>query len=231
MKDLKKLIVLLLVGVMAFSLAACQNGEENEGGNTQPTNPPYKDTTSGLSDTQLSNYYLKFNATETVTLTDEEGNYITDENGAYVTEEQTTTYVEVGYSGLYLLSEDGGESFNVVGTSSFGVSSQTSIFGTFSSHKQYEASGTELENRGTETIANLETTHYYYKSGPMEIEMYVNADYDVCLKYSKKGIGAMEMEVQELQFGIVGQDGYKFEDFYAKIATPAPTEVPEEPAA
>ena len=81
-------------------------------------------------------------------------------------------------------------------------------------------------------VADLQTTHYYYKSGPMEINMYVNTDYDVCLKYSRKGKDAIEMEVQELKFGVIGQEGYKFEDYQARIATPEPTEAPTEaPAA
>ena len=224
MKNLKKLFVMLLVGAMAFSLVACNNGE-GDGVEVTPTVPPvYKDTTSGLSDTELSNYFLKFSATQSVTEP--------DENGNMVTQEKTTNYIEVGYSGLYLISQDGGESFNVAGTSSFGVSSQTSVFGTFSAHKQYEASGAEMDNQGEETVADLQTTHYYYKSGPMEINMYVNADYDVCLKYSREGKDAIKMEVQELKFGVIGQDGYKFEDFQNRIATPEPTEeVTEAPAA
>lgn len=227
MKDLKKLFVLLLAGAMAFSLVACNNGEGNGVEVTPTAIPNYKETTSGLSDTQLSNYFLKFSATETVTEQNEE-------TGEMTTQEKTTNYIEVGYSGLYLISEDGGESFNVAGTSSFAVSSQTSIFGTFSAHKQYEASGTELEKIGDETIADMQTTHYSYKSGPLKINMNVNADYDVCLKYEREGLNALKMEVQELKFGVIGQDGYIFSDFQARIVTPAPTEeapAEEQPAA
>ncbi len=230
MKNFKKLLVLALAFVLVLSLAAC-GPEEDPDEDAEATVAPYK---NGITDVQLGNYYIKYNVTQLVIKEDEEGDPVADENGTYIQEEKTTTYVEVGYQGLYLKSTDGGETFqfDTAATPCFSVVSQSDPRGLFSSFAQFTGNTDKLSELGKETVAGLETTHYQYKSGLYNYHMYVNDEYQVTLKYVNEGTMNVElknMEVLELSFGTINADGgYDFAEFQAKVVTPAPaTEAPE----
>ncbi len=223
MKTLKTLLVLALAVAMVLSFAAC-------GGNNEPATmtprPTPKPTTVDISAEQLNNYYVAYTVTKA-------GELVLDENGQYVEKKDATTFVEVGYSSVVLVSEDGGESFQVGSTQCFNSAADitTQPKSVFSVHMNYEKS--ELENKGTETVAGKECTHYYYKNGLMEVHMYVDDTFGtsgICLKYEAVGYMPQTIEVTELKFDVVSvEEGYEFANFQSKVATPAPAE--EVPAA
>ena len=223
MKTLKTLLVLALAVAMVLSFAAC-------GGNNEPATmtprPTPKPTTVDISAEQLNNYYVAYTVTKA-------GELVLDENGQYVEKKDATTFVEVGYSSVVLVSDDGGESFQVGSTQCFNSAADitTQPKSVFSVHMNYEKS--ELENKGTETVAGKECTHYYYKNGLMEVHMYVDETFGasgICLKYEAVGYMPQTIEVTDLKFDVVNvEEGYKFVNFQSKVATPAPVE--EVPAA
>lgn len=223
MKTLKTLLVLALAVAMVLSFAAC--GDSNEPATMTPRPTP-KPTTVDISAEQLNNYYVAYTVTKA-------GELVLDENGQYVEKKDATTFVEVGYSSVVLVSEDGGESFQVGSTQCFNSTSDitTQPKSVFSVHMNYEKS--ELENKGTETVAGKECTHYYYKNGLMEVHMYVDDTFGtsgICLKYEAVGYMPQTIEVTDLKFDVVNvEEGYEFVNFQSKVATPAPAE--EVPAA
>ena len=225
MKDLKKILVILLALCLMFSIAACGNEDEIDEADADATVAPYM---ASITPDQLSNYVIKYSVTEKTFITDEDGNYISTEDGTYQSEEITTNYVEVGYSGILLKSNDGGETFRLdqTATSCFSVVSQDDNRGLLSSFAQFTNNQDQLKDLGKETVAGLETTHYQYKNGMFNYHMYVNDDYNITLKYESEGDMAKKMEVTELVFGAIDSaDGtYKIADFQAKLVTPAPTQ-------
>ena len=218
MKTLKTLLVLVLAVAMLFSFAAC---DENEVPPTLTPRPTPKLTTVDISAEQLNNYYVSYTVKKA-------GNLVLDENGQYVEKTDASNFVEVGYSNVALESKDGGESFNVSSTQCFNSTADitTQPRSIFSVHMNYEKD--ELENKGTETVAGRECTHYYFKNGLMVVNMYVDETFGstgICLKYVAEGYMPQTIEVTDLKFGVVNvEEGYEFDNFQSKVATPAPAE-------
>ena len=223
MKNLMKLVVLALAAVMVLSFAACE--KDPDGAQATPRPTP-KSKVVDISAEQMNNYYVAYTVTKA-------GEMIQDEAGNWIEKKDATSYVEVGYSSVVLNSEDGGESFTVGSAQCFqsvsGIENQPKSV--FSVHMNYEKD--QLEKKGTETVAGKECTIYYFKSGPMEINMYVDESFGttcMCLKYVVTGYMPQTIEVTELKFGAINaEDGYEFVNFQSKVATPAPAE--EAPAA
>ncbi len=224
MKNLKKLLVFAMVAIMALMVVACgDNGGEEP---TPAARVTPKLNVIDISAEQMNNYYVAYTVTKA-------GEMIQDENGNYVEKKDATGYVEVGYSSVVLTSKDGGESFTLGSAQCFQNigAIETTPQSVFNIHLNYEKS--ELENKGKETVAGKECTHYYYKNGLMQYNMYVDETFGstgICLKFVAEGYNPQTIEVTELKFGCINnEDGYKFADFQAKVATPAPPS--EAPAA
>ncbi len=223
MKHFVKFIVFALVAVMLFAFTACGQDPADD---TQATpRPTPKANTVDINAEQMNNYYVAYTVTKP-------GEMVLDENNQYVEKKDATNYVEVGYSSVVLNSEDGGESFSVGSSQCFSSTSaiENQPKSVFSVHMNYAKD--QLENKGTETVAGKECTVYYFKSGPMEINMYVDESFGstgICLKYVVTGYMPQTIEVTELSFGVINTEGYEFVNFQSKVATPAPAE--EAPAA
>lgn len=224
MKTFGKLLVLALAFVMVLSFAAC--GEDPNAGSAATPRPIPKLYIVDISPEQSSNYYVAYTVTKS-------GEMVQDENGNYVEKKDATSMVEVGYSGLVLESADGGQSYKLGTTQCFNSTSsiETQPKSVFSVHMNYDKA--QLENKGTATVAGKECTHYYYKNGLMEINMYVDETFGttgMCLKYEAVGYMPQTIEITELKFGVVNSEpGYEFVNFQSKVATPEPAE--EAPAA
>lgn len=213
MKNFKKFVVLALAVAMAFSMIACE-GNGNSGVQATPRPTP-KPNVVDISAEQLNNYYVAYTVTKA-------GEMILDENNNYVEKTDATNYVEMGYSGTVVTSNDGGETFSVGSGQCFQsiASIEKQPRSIFSIHMNYEKD--QLENKGTETVAGKQCTIYYFKSGPMEINMYVDESFGttgMCLKYVVTGYMPQTIEVTDIKFGDISE-----EDFMAKLPTPAPAE-------
>lgn len=218
MKTLKTLLVLALAATMVLSFAACGGNDEQPSLTPRPTPKP---TTVDISAEQLNNYYVAYTVTKA-------GELVLDENNQYVEKKDATNYVEVGYSSVVLVSEDGGASFKVGSTQCFNSTADitTQPKSIFSVHMNYDKA--ELENKGTETVAGKECTHYYFKNGLMEVHMYVDETFGtsgICLKYEAVGYMPQTIEVTDLKFDVVNvEEGYEFVTFQSKVATPEPAD-------
>ncbi len=221
MKNLKKLLVLALVAIMALSVVACNGDEDEEGGNAPAERPTPKVNVVDVSAEQLNNYYVAYTVTKA-------GEMIQDAEGNYVEKTDATNYVEIGYSSVVLSSKDGGTSFTLGSMQCFQNTGaiETTPQGIFGIHLNYEKS--ELENKGKETVAGKECTHYYFKNGLMQYNMYVDESFGstgICLKFVAEGYNPQTIEVTELKFGCINsEEGYNFVDFQSKVATPAPAD-------
>ena len=234
MKTLKKILVLVLALALVFSFVAC-DGEEtpaNQDANQtevkRTPRPTPKPQIVDITAEQLNNYYVAYSVTKTDATV-----MVQDENGNYVPKTEAANYVEVGFSNLVLESKDGGETFAIGGSQCFNSTADITQYPKtiFNVHMNYEKA--ELENKGTETVAGKECTHYYYKNGLLEAHMYVDETFGttgICLKYEAVGYAPQVIEVTELKFGVINnEEGYEFATFQSKQATPAPVE--EAPAA
>lgn len=226
MKLLKKVLVFALIAVMVLTAAAC--GEKDEDGNkgnagaTATPKPTPKLLVCDLTPAQLNSYYVEYTVNEVI-------------NGEPV----TRNIVEAGYSTVVLRSEDGGESFQYAtnGAICFTVTDTNNEASFFSSHMRYEAN--QLEDKGTETVAGKECTHYYFKNGLFKFHMYVDKAFGstgMTLKYVDEKVDGngnpitKTIEVTKLEFETI--DSAKFLELSAKVVTPAPeTPAPAEPAA
>lgn len=224
MKNLKKLLVFAMVAIMALMVVACGgNGEEEA--TPKPRVTP-KINVVDISAEQMNNYYVAYTVTKA-------GEMIQDENGNYVEKTDATNYVEIGYSSVVLSSKDGGTSFTLGSSQCFQNTGaiETTPQSVFNVHMNYEKS--ELENKGKVTVAGKECTHYYFKNGLMQYNMYVDESFGstgICLKFVAEGYNPQTIEVTELKFGCINTDaGYEFVNFQSKVATPAPAS--EAPAA
>ena len=227
MKTFRNLLVLVLALTMVLSLAACDGSEDEAGITPRPTPKLY---TVDISAEELNNYYVAYTVTKS-------GEMVQDESGNYVEKKDATNFVEIGYSSIVLSSENGGETFVAGSTQCFNSTADISTQpkSLFSVHMNYEDAKKEgkLENKGTETVAGKDCTHYYYKNGLMEVHMYVDESFGstgMCLKYEAVGYMPQTIEVTELKFGVINtEEGYEFVNYQTKVATPEPVE--EAPAA
>lgn len=219
MKNLKKLLVLALVAIMALSVVACGGNEDDDEGNNPAERPTPKINVVDVSAEQMNNYYVAYTVTKA-------GEMVQDENGNYVEKTDATSYIEIGYSSVVLSSKDGGTSYALGSTQCFQNTGaiETTPQSVFGVHLNYEKS--ELENKGKETVAGKECTHYYFKNGLMQYNMYVDESFGttgICLKFVAEGYNPQTIEVTELKFGCINtEEGYSFVDFQSKVATPAP---------
>ena len=221
MKTLKKILVLMLALAMVLSFAACGKDGDDTNNPAATPRPTAKNYTVDISAEQLNNYYVAYTVTKA-------GELVLDENNQYVEKKDATNYVEVGYSSVVLVSEDGGASFKVGSTQCFNSTADitTQPKSIFSVHMNYDKA--ELENKGTETVAGKECTHYYFKNGLMEVHMYVDETFGtsgICLKYEAVGYMPQTIEVTDLKFDVVNvEEGYEFVTFQSKVATPEPAD-------
>ena len=221
MKTFKRIMVLALAVIMVLSMVACGKTETAE---NNPTNKPATvtprtyicDVTAG----QINNYIVKYTVTRTETLA--------DADGVYRDQEVTTKNVEVGYSAIILTSQNDGETFKVGNASSFTISDANDTRSFFAAHMRYNKD--QLENKGTEVINGVTTTHYYFKNGLIKIHLYVDESFGttgMTVKYVDEGMNKQTIEITELKFDVISkEEGYDFVDFQSKVAvdTPAPAE-------
>lgn len=225
MKKAIKVIGLALSAMLIVaSFAACNNNKGGADATPRATAVP----TPTIPGTLLSNYVVKYSVTETVTenVTKEDGTTSLD------TFEKTTNYVQVGYQGMYFNSTDNGETYSMGDASVFAIESQTDPRGFFTAHNKLLSSTEKVENLGNETVAGHETTHYHYKNGLFDYDLYVSDELCLTLKYVSNSEPKKSLVVTEILEGAVdSQDGWSFIDIQGKVVTPAPTEAPAEDAA
>ncbi|MBR2860386.1 MAG: hypothetical protein IKB86_00915 [Clostridia bacterium] len=213
MKNFKKLIGVMLIAVIAFAMVACDGN--GKGGNPTPL-PTIKPTPVSLAakitEEQLNNYYVTYEITTKVTEQ--------DKNGVWGEHDDVLKCVEAGLDGATVKSTDNAVSFKYDdnGNSSFLITETTNRNSFFSAHNRYKLD--ELENKGTETVAGFETTHYYYENGLYKVHMWVANDFDLTLKFEDWGYAKFSAEVKELTFGEVTEED--FLDYAARVATPVP---------
>ncbi len=220
MKILKSLFVAMLVVVMAFSMVACGGNGGEAGGTAQPTVKPTPVSMAvKLTQEQMNNYYVEFDIVE-------KGAMEQDKDGNYVEVEKTTSIVELGLDGIILRSVNGGQTFGLDASGNISMLSVEDISkdkkAFFSAHKKYFQNPEDLENKGTETVCGMETTHYFYKNGLFNIHMWVNEELDMTVKFEDEGYYKFKAEIKKIEFGAINTPGYMFDDFKAKIPTPKP---------
>ncbi len=223
-KAIKVIGLALSAALIVASFAAC-GGDKNPGATNSPkaTAQP----TPTIPGTLLSNYVVKYTVTETVTENVEKE----DGSKQYETFEKTTNYVQVGYQGMYFNSTDGGETYTMGDASVFAVESQTDPRGFFTAHNKLLTSTEKVENLGEDTVAGHKTTHYHYKNGLFDYDLYVSDELCLTLKYVSNAEPKKSLVVTEILEGAVdSQDGWNFIDIQGKVVTPAPAETPEEGA-
>lgn len=215
MKTFKKIVLLALAVVMVFSMVACN---EKPQGNNPTGNPTPKPTPALLvcdvDSTQLNNYYVSYTVTETAA------------DGTATTKE----YVEVSYSGIILTSADGGKTYttSATGQSCFALTDTKNDGSVFSRHLLY--SKDQLENQGTEKVAGIDCTHYFFKNGLFKYHLYVDESFNttgMTLKFVDEKtdhMGQMStktISVEKILFDVIDkQEGYSFNSF--TIVTPQP---------
>ncbi len=181
--------------------------------------PTPRPTIVSIDADKLNNYYVAYTVTK-------QGEKVPEDNGYYIKASKVTNYVEIGYSSVVLFSSDGGNSYSVGASQCFTSteSIQSNPKSIFSVHLNYEKS--QLQKKGTATVAGTDCTVYYYKEGLVEILMYVDESFDstgICLKYESIGYNPQTIEVTEIKFGVINSTpGYDFITFHSKVATPAP---------
>lgn len=228
MKNIKKLLVLLLAAVMVFSLVACggdgndvNQGNENNDSGIRGDEGTSIDRNVGLTEEQLENYIVEFTVTEPAS----------EEDGDKVIETTKKFYAsEVAFEGGYRHSLNADNENAIYGArdnSCFTYTEQDDYRGWFAAHKQYIGDGVnedKLTLIGEEKIADFDTKHYEFKMGIFDIHFWVCEEYDLTVKYEnyEKDFNTMEfvlkngLEVTKLEFGTV-----EFADFFA-LPTPAP---------
>lgn len=208
MKTFKKIVLLALAVVMVFSMVACDKTPQ---GSNDPAEETPKPTPALLicdvDATQLNNYFVKYTVTEATA------------DGAST----STTYVEVSYSGVILTSNDGGQTYTIsaTGQSSFSLTDVNVDGSIFSRHLLYNKD--QLEAQGTETVAGIETTHYFFKNGLFKYHFYVDETFGstgMTLKFVDEKMDHMgnqstkTIAVDEIKFDVINkQDGYSFDSF------------------
>lgn len=218
MKNFKKIMAVALIALLAVAAIACtkDGGDENKGGATVTAAPtPYVRSVK-LTPQQLNNYIVKYDVKK------ESTELVQDETGAYVPLDPTVDSItEVGYSAMILRSTDNGTSFNLdpAGVSCFAITNTADDRSFFTAHFNYDEA--QLVDKGTETVAGIECKHYYFKSGLIEIDMYVDLTTDMCLKYENK-MTKTSIEVTSIEFEKVDTAGYEWANYIALIPTPEP---------
>ena len=227
MKNLKKLLVLLLAATMVFSLVACGGNDSTDTGNNDDkrgdSNPI--DRTVGLTEEQLENYNVEFTVNRPQSIHDE----VSDK---YMEIVEPFYAREVSFEG-YRHSTNA-TSDNALYTprdnSCFTYTDQDDYRGWFAAHKQYtgdDVNADKLTLIGEEKIAGLDTKHYQFKMGIYDIHFWVCEEYDLTIKYEyyEKDFNTMQfvlkksLEVTKLEFGTV-----TLNDFFG---LPTPTPIPE----
>lgn len=214
MKTFKKIVLLALAVVMVFSMVACN--EKPQGGDQTGSDPTPKPTPALLicdvDATQLNNYYVSYNVTDVAT------------DGTTTTKK----YVEVSYSGIILTSADGGATFTIsaTGQSCFSLTDVNNDGSVFSRHLLY--SKDQLENQGTENVAGVDCTHYFFKNGLIKYHLYVDESFGTTgmnLKFVDEKMDHMGNQstktivVEKLLFDVIDkQEGYSFDSF--NLVTP-----------
>lgn len=226
MKNVKKLLVLLLASVMVFSLVACGEEEQSGGASDKRKDENAIERSAGLTEEQLSNYVVEFTVTRPVDIAKngESDNHIQVPEPFYAKEIAFDAY----------LHSTNADKENILFTarenSCFTYSDQDDYRGWFSAHKQYLGDDTTMQNvteLGEEEVAGYKTKHYQYKSGLFNYHFWVCEDFDLTLKYEsveRNDLGGEEvmhaLEVTALSFGTVTEADF--------AACPTPTPAPDE---
>lgn len=227
MKNLKKLLVLLLAAVMVFSLVACGGDKTGDNGDEglRDGDDVAIDRSVGLTEDQLANYDVSFTVTEPSSVEDEESGKVLE-----ITTEFDVR--EISFEG-YLHSKNATSDdavYTYRDNSCFTYTDQTDYRGWFAAHKQYLGDGINEDKItlvGEETVAGFATKHYQFKMGIYDIHFWVCEEYDLTVKYEyyEKDFNTMQfvlkkgLEVTKLEFGTV-----TLADFFA---LPTPTPIPE----
>ena len=203
MKKMRALLTAVSVLTVACCLAACGDNSGKNDPNTSATPVPTPvERVSTMDEEKLNNYKITYKVTKPVNTQDADGKYINVP--------ETSEYMEVGFDGSYLVSEDGGKKYYSEDNACFIVSSQSNARGWFSAHKVYDKA--DLKEIGTETVAGFETTHYQYKQGLFDIHMYVAKDFDATIKYenidSTDEGSTTSLVVESLEFGTLDEDTF-----------------------
>lgn len=203
MKTFKKIVLLALAVIMVFSMVACN--EKPQGGGEQGGDPTPKPTPTLLvcdvDATQLNNYFVKYTVTETAA------------DGTST----TNTFVEVSYSGIIITSADGGQTYTIsaTGLSCFALTDANVDASVFSRHLIYTKD--QLENQGTEKVAGIDCTHYFFKNGLFKYHLYVDESFNttgMTLKFVDEKMDHMgnqstkTITVDEIKFGSIDQDTF-----------------------
>ena len=221
-KAIKVIGLALSAALIVASFAACK---DNKGGDTNSPKATIAPTPT-IPAALLSNYVVKYTVVENVT----ENVKHDDGTTSLDTFDKTTNYVQIGYQGMYFNSSDGGETYQMGDVSVFGIESQTDPRGFFSAFNKLANADAKLENMGNEKVAGYDTTHYHYKNGLFNYDLYVSDELCLTLKYVSNSDPKKSLVVTELLQGAVeSQEGWSFADIQSKVVTPAP-EVPEEGA-
>lgn len=221
-KAIKVIGLALSAALIVTSFAACGDEPGNEVNNSPKATIAPTPTIPGPL---LSNYVVKYTVTETVT----ENVQKEDGSEALETFEKSTNYVQVGYQGMYFNSTDDGATYSIGDASVFAVESQTDPRGFFTAHNKLLTSTDKVENLGEETVAGHKTTHYHYKNGLFDYDLYVSDELCLTLKYVSNSEPKKSLVVTEILEGAVdSQEGWSFTDINNKVVTPAPTEAPAE---
>ena len=188
MKNLKKLLVLLLALVMVFSLVACGDksgtGSSGDSGSSDDkrgdSNPI--DRTVGLTDEQLENYVIEFNVIKPVSFEDESGKVLEISDEFYIR--------EVGFELEGYRHSSNAKSDNIIyipcDNSCFTYTDQDDYRGWLAAHKQYLDDGVNADKVtlvGEEKVAGFDTKHYQFKMGIFDIHFWVYEEYDLTVKY------------------------------------------------
>ncbi len=207
MKTFKKIVLLALAVIMVFSMVACNETPSNTDPGEETPKPTPQVLICDLDATQLNNYYVSYTVTEPAA------------DGSTVTKK----YVEVSYSGVILTSTDGGETFTIAATgqSSFALTDANLDGSFFSSHLRYDKD--QLENQGTETVAGISCTHYFFKNGLFKYHLYVDESFNttgMTLKFVDErtdhmgNMSTKTIEVEKILFDVINkQEGYNFDSF------------------
>lgn len=200
MKTFKKIVLLALAVVMVFSMVACNKtpqGGGQAGGDPTPKPTPAM-LVCDIDPTQASNYFVKYSVTETVA------------DGTST----TNTFVEVSFEGIILTSVDGGQTYTIsaTGQSCFSLTDVNVDASVFSRHLLYTKD--QFENQGTEKVAGIDCTHYFFKNGLFKYHFYVDESFNttgMTLKFVDEKMDHMgnlntkTIAVEEIKFGSIDE--------------------------
>ena len=156
---------------------------------------------------QKNNYYVSYSVTE----------------NAFDGTKTTEKFVEVGYNGIILISNDGGKTFRVKANKKdcFSISNADENESFFSAHLRYY--NEEFEEQGTKTIAGIVCSYYLLKKGKVNYHFFVDENFNstgITLKFvtamtdNTGKTHTKTMVVDKLLFGAIdNKSGYNFVDF------------------